>query len=602
MLPILPLSDPARRRFIALSIFALWSISIGVLAGYLAEIKFLQSLVPGYPIMRPITAVSFLIIGLAFAGNLRLTDRGRSALMRSVGSVLCLASAGILAAYLLELSTGIDRFVLPDRSSAAFDNTSPHSAFNFLLVGLSMLLVTGSSASQRVSSYLSLISVSGTFIIALGHLFHISDATWLISPNGMAIPTVILFTISASGLLVLNPECRPVNLLFSDTLGGHAARVLFPIVILVPTFIGFLRVVGQDFGLYGTGFGTTISVFVVVLLMFGLVVFYSQKVHAADGKRAKAEFELARRESRYRDLFDYSQSIISTHDVEGRMLSVNKTFRDSLGYESEEILGESFVKFVPEQYRSEYPAYLRKMVHEGEAKGLASMIARDGRVVAWQYHNILISESGNEPYVLGSAIDVTNLLRVQNELERTSLTDEMTGLYNRRGFLTLADQQLKLERHASTARGLTLLFADMDGLKKINDTFGHEAGSDAIRALAETLRSIFRSGDLVARWGGDEFVVLSIGADDANVKLMLDRIEERLEEYNGTSGKPYKVECSIGIAPVTLESNASFENIIAEADEAMYEVKRNRKSRREPMLMPRPALAIPSIHDSLSSC
>jgi two-component system cell cycle response regulator len=171
-------------------------------------------------------------------------------------------------------------------------------------------------------------------------------------------------------------------------------------------------------------------------------------------------------------------------------------------------------------------------------------------------------------------------MKVQNQLERTSLTDELTGLYNRRGFLTLVEQQLKLESHVSTARGLTLMFADMDGLKKINDTYGHEAGSDAIQTLARVVKSVVRSGDIVARLGGDEFVILSIGSNDETTELVSDRIQRSLDEYNARSGKPYKVACSIGVAPVRLDGTRTFEEIIAEADEAMYAEKQRRKAGR----------------------
>jgi diguanylate cyclase (GGDEF)-like protein len=125
------------------------------------------------------------------------------------------------------------------------------------------------------------------------------------------------------------------------------------------------------------------------------------------------------------------------------------------------------------------------------------------------------------------------------------------------------------------------MFADMDGLKKINDTLGHEAGSEAIQTLARIVKSVVRSGDLVARWGGDEFVILSIGAGDENIQLMSDRIQDRLEQYNASSGRPFRVACSIGVAPVVIDGSRTFEAVIAEADEAMYEEKKRRKAGRE---------------------
>jgi diguanylate cyclase (GGDEF)-like protein/PAS domain S-box-containing protein len=491
------------------------------------------------------------------------------------------ASAVILLAYGTKLPTGLDSFLLPDRASLVFDATSPFSSISFLFLGLSLFFLSHRAWANQIADRLVVATLAGSFAVAIAQLFHVSEDSGVAAFGAMAIPTVLLFLVNAGALLIVNPKSRLADLLFSDSVGSRTARQLIPAVVLVPTIIGFFRVIGQDMGLYGTGFGTAMSTFLIVMMMFGMVFYYSQKVHRSDEERALAESELARRESRYRDLFDYSQSIISTHDLDGKLLSVNNAFVDSLGYKPDSMIGKCYEEFVLEKYRSEYPAYLRKIVNDGEARGLVTMVDSDGRTVVWQYNNTLISESDGASYVLGSAIDVTNLMKVQNQLERTSLTDELTGLYNRRGFLTLVDQQLKLERHVNTARGLTLMFADMDGLKKINDTLGHEAGSEAIQTLARIVKSVVRSGDLVARWGGDEFVILSIGAGDENIQLMSDRIQDRLEQYNASSGRPFRVACSIGVAPVVIDGSRTFEAVIAEADEAMYEEKKRRKAGRE---------------------
>ena len=128
-----------------------------------------------------------------------------------------------------------------------------------------------------------------------------------------------------------------------------------------------------------------------------------------------------------------------------------------------------------------------------------------------------------------------------------------------------------------TARGLSLMFADLDGLKRINDQYGHQAGSDAIVAFANVLRSALRSADLVARWGGDEFVILTIGTPGETSEMIIDRIHAKLHEHNSDSDAPYDLACSIGITPVPVEGGKSFETLIAEADQAMYNEKRRRK-------------------------
>lgn len=170
------------------------------------------------------------------------------------------------------------------------------------------------------------------------------------------------------------------------------------------------------------------------------------------------------------------------------------------------------------------------------------------------------------------------LLREANEkLESLSLTDELTGLYNRRGFMMHAEQQLKLFRSERTTKGLWFLVADMDGLKQINDTHGHPEGSAAIKMTGELLRSCLRDADILARPGGDEFTALIIDTLDAVAETLPDRIKSAFEKYNATSSKPYLLSISIGMAKADMEQTTSITELIKQADDAMYHVKRRRK-------------------------
>ena len=166
---------------------------------------------------------------------------------------------------------------------------------------------------------------------------------------------------------------------------------------------------------------------------------------------------------------------------------------------------------------------------------------------------------------------------VQTELSNLALKDELTGLYNRRGFLSLADRQLKLARRSEGS--LLLFFIDLDGLKEINDLFGHTEGDAALRWTAEALDSTFRDSDLVARFGGDEFAALAIEASGQSEAS----IRERLTEYlNAVSRKNthYNFSVSLGTARFDPWNPVSIRELIAEADRAMYEQKRRRSSLR----------------------
>jgi diguanylate cyclase (GGDEF)-like protein len=165
--------------------------------------------------------------------------------------------------------------------------------------------------------------------------------------------------------------------------------------------------------------------------------------------------------------------------------------------------------------------------------------------------------------------------RMQMALRSLAHVDELTGLYNRRGFFAHARQHLKVARR--TKRALWLIFMDLDGFKTINDRFGHQEGDLALIETAEILRKTFRDSDVIARLGGDEFTALGIHASDDSVQMMTARLEENLREVNGGSGRRYELEFSVGVARFDPKEMGSIEELVAKADEALYEQKRSKQ-------------------------
>ncbi len=167
------------------------------------------------------------------------------------------------------------------------------------------------------------------------------------------------------------------------------------------------------------------------------------------------------------------------------------------------------------------------------------------------------------------------------ELRRMTHHDDLTGLLNRRGFMSLAEQQYRIARR--TGRPLMIVFCDLDGLKPVNDRFGHEAGDEALKDTALILQRTFRDSDVVARLGGDEFVVLVLDADRRNEQVTLDRLDAALEEHNGKRQRPYGLSLSVGTATLDPQSGISLDELLTQADNAMYASKRHtRRSQPEP--------------------
>ena len=154
------------------------------------------------------------------------------------------------------------------------------------------------------------------------------------------------------------------------------------------------------------------------------------------------------------------------------------------------------------------------------------------------------------------------------------LTDELTDLYNRRRFFVLAEQCLKVAIRAKK-RSL-LLYIDMDDLKSINDHFGHNEGDRALIALASILKKTFRESDIIARIGGDEFVVL-LESTDENDEMLITRLNESVRDYNAKVSQDYKLSISVGAAQFDPEYPISIDELLFKADALMYAQKREKR-------------------------
>jgi len=158
-----------------------------------------------------------------------------------------------------------------------------------------------------------------------------------------------------------------------------------------------------------------------------------------------------------------------------------------------------------------------------------------------------------------------------------AITDELTGLHNRRGFLSLAEQQLKVA--ARNRRGMLLYFADLDGLKWINDTLGHEEGNKALMEAAAVLRETFRTSDILARLGGDEYAALALDTAEEYAAIFTERLQFLVDAKNREAGRKFKLSISIGGASYDPEKPCSLDELIFIADKLMYENKQDKKRR-----------------------
>ena len=193
----------------------------------------------------------------------------------------------------------------------------------------------------------------------------------------------------------------------------------------------------------------------------------------------------------------------------------------------------------------------------------------DDGVTRWFHHQLIPLGDG----VAVTSRDVTDRKQAEEELRALTLGDDLTRLYNRRGFRMLAEQHLRLVKRGGP---LSLLVCfDVDGFKSVNDVYGHAEGDEALRRVGEVLRTAFRDSDIMARMGGDEFVVLALDCGDIREHLLA-RVRNAAAASNLAAGRAYALSLSVGTAWLDPLSPMSLDALMAEADANLYEAKRRR--------------------------
>ena len=208
-----------------------------------------------------------------------------------------------------------------------------------------------------------------------------------------------------------------------------------------------------------------------------------------------------------------------------------------------------------------------------------AIIIMTGYIDEFSYEDAIESGASDfikKPFSVKELIARIEHAKMHERLHDISLHDELTGLYNRRGFFTLAEHLLKTAKRQQA--GLFMLYCDLDGLKGINDALGHQKGDWALIDTANILKETFRDSDIIARIGGDEFVVMPIKTTGDNLEIVINRLQKAVEMDNTKSKREYKLSISIGTAYFDPLSPCTIDELLSQADKLMYEQKRSKQT------------------------
>lgn len=264
-------------------------------------------------------------------------------------------------------------------------------------------------------------------------------------------------------------------------------------------------------------------------------------------------------------------------DTQGFLLYANIGLARILGYnEPKEVLGRRILDFVPPEYigktNEQYQAVLTP---KNNIEELITKIMRKDGSTAWiEVRPIRPREGSAQRGSFGIIRDISERKKSEETLRYLAVTDELTGLLNRRGFYIQAKETLR-ESSGSERCGM-FLFVDVDLLKIINDSFGHGEGDAALRLIATALSKTFRTTDIIARYGGDEFVVLALDISKEEVFTYIDLFNQEVALRVQIAGLHYPVTATIGISPLETNDSASLQEMIKRADLDMYRRKQLR--------------------------
>jgi diguanylate cyclase (GGDEF)-like protein/PAS domain S-box-containing protein len=295
---------------------------------------------------------------------------------------------------------------------------------------------------------------------------------------------------------------------------------------------------------------------------------------------------------RYRWLVESVQEVIFEADPQGRWTYLNPAWTRALGHDVESSLGQPFLDFVhPADRQANLDVFMDTLTSGKEkCKFEARYLAADGRVRWMEIHAWIFRDCDGQPLgSTGTLTDVTERRLAELELERRATHDPLTGLPNR----ALLDQELAaaVERVSGAGQSLALFFLDLDRFKLVNDSLGHDAGDEVLRAVAERLRECARPVDVVGRFGGDEFIVIAEAVTPAAIRPLTRRLHDSFASPFRIAGRDIVLSVSIGAAELSaadaLEAvtsgtiAAAAHNLVRDADAAMYHAKEGGRDRTE---------------------
>ena len=305
---------------------------------------------------------------------------------------------------------------------------------------------------------------------------------------------------------------------------------------------------------------------------------FSESFNAMVVQLEEAHKKLAESEVRYRSFFSSAEAIkLIINPEDGRIIDANLAATEFFGHEHDAMLSQSIHTMVclPKE---KFDCEMQRARETGKGSFFSRYHAASGEYFDLEVHTSPFFY-GEVELLMFSIQDITERKKMQDKLQVMATTDSLTGLNNRFQFMILG--RLRFETARRSKRPLAVVMFDIDHFKRVNDTFGHDAGDLALKCFSRIALETFRSSDVLGRLGGEEFAVIMTNTSGEQALMAMERFREAIEKNTMThEGKTFSITVSSGIALFT-NTGLSLEMLLKQADQALYKAKNSGRNRTE---------------------
>ncbi len=396
-------------------------IGMMVLYGWITDLVVLKSLLPDYPPMQPNTAIGMILVGLALILQ-RSSHAIRPAviLAKCFGIVIVFMSALIM----IEFISGTDFHIHPlffiahTETGFGSGRPSPLAIFSFILIGIALIIFRLPRTIYLLQILALIIGLIGLAILT-GYAFSFHSQVVMQTYSHSSIYTAICFVLISLCLLMIQPA-RGIMLLFiSDTTGGAMARVLVPIVIILPVLLGYLRIIGNYLGIYDTNSGIELYSICITTTLILVTLFICTKLMRADQKRLSIEKKLLLSNAELNDLYNHAPCGYHTLDENGVITRMNQTELSWLGYNNEDVIGKMKISemLTPGSKRQFYDEFEKLRIYGSVKDVEIGMIRKNGTVFTVLLNAVAVKDAqGNFLKIRSTVFDISERKRIEQEL------------------------------------------------------------------------------------------------------------------------------------------------------------------------------------------